>query len=415
MDIAYGQNTRIASLNSALLDTVVWDPRTCPFPSSCSTPHQTRTPTDAIAPDLPLSNRFSVLTVDSPALVAALDSNADFPPLQRDVPKHQKSSAKTSARRRILKEAVRRRTSGTVNPAPAQSRSPSLQHRAHLSASPPVVLRPEQAAAHPAAPRSPVVPRSQSTEAQSVSPRPQAEQRPQQAAATSVQLADNAPLQLGSTAEGLIADGSTHTVPVQVTSASSPQPSSSHAVPLSSNPQPPPQPLFPPTTIIVGDSIIRHVHFFNAKTHCFPGATVSKIVQELPSLLQSMPPTIHRAVIHVGTNDMSQARSELTKRDFKELFNVLKPWIINGLSVFVSGPLPALYRGDERFSRTRLLNTWLNSTCRSHHIHFIDNFNLFWNRPSHFKPDGLHLNRFGSRILSDNFQYTISNSTPAPN
>ncbi|KAF3856937.1 hypothetical protein F7725_017660, partial [Dissostichus mawsoni] len=35
-----------------------------------------------------------------------------------------------------------------------------------------------------------------------------------------------------------------------------------------------PRPLFAPTTLIIGDSIIRNIRFFNAATRCLPGATV---------------------------------------------------------------------------------------------------------------------------------------------
>ncbi|XP_065809456.1 uncharacterized protein [Labrus bergylta] len=54
----------------------------------------------------------------------------------------------------------------------------------------------------------------------------------------------------------------------QVVTAERPQadPDSTHS--------PPPCPLFPPTTLIIGDSITRNVRFFNATTPCLPGATV---------------------------------------------------------------------------------------------------------------------------------------------
>lgn len=416
MDVASGQHKRIASLNHTLLDTVIWDPHTCPSPS-CSTPQLANTPRHTNAPSLPLSNRFTVLTTDSPS-PAPYDSH-DFPPLQRSEPKQQRPS-KASARRKILEEAVQRRSRTPSASAPA----PPLSPRLHAPSSPPpVVPRSQQAAAPSAAPsppRSPVMPRPQQAGTDPVSPRSQGEQRPQQAAAPPVQTAEGASLQLGVTGESASGDdscpspgrpGSSHESSVLLQLSSSVE----TAPPNSPQSAPPPLPLFPPSTIIIGDSIIRNVRFFNATTHCFPGATVTKIVNILPDILQAMPSSIHRIVVHVGTNDMPHAQSEATKRDFNELFNVLKPWIINGLSVFVSGPLPALYRGDERFSRTRNLNTWLNFICRSHHIHFIDNFNLFWNRPSLFRLDGLHLNRFGSRILTDNFLYTISTSTPAYN
>lgn len=44
-------------------------------------------------------------------------------------------------------------------------------------------------------------------------------------------------------------------------------------------------PLFSPTTLIIGDSIIRKIRFFDAVTHCFPGATVSTILTKLQELL----------------------------------------------------------------------------------------------------------------------------------
>ncbi|XP_049889966.1 uncharacterized protein LOC126383485 isoform X2 [Epinephelus moara] len=77
--------------------------------------------------------------------------------------------------------------------------------------------------------------------------------------------------------------------------------SSSHETPHSASPRP----LFPPTTLITGDSITRHIRFFNAVTHCFPGATVPVILQKLPDLLNTLPSSIHRIIVHVGINDSS--------------------------------------------------------------------------------------------------------------
>ena len=61
------------------------------------------------------------------------------------------------------------------------------------------------------------------------------------------------------------------------------------------DPSPPPActqssslcPLFSPSTLIVGDSIIRDVHFFNTATHCFPGATAPVILGKLKELIPS--------------------------------------------------------------------------------------------------------------------------------
>ncbi|KAL7388385.1 hypothetical protein ABVT39_012846 [Epinephelus coioides] len=139
-------------------------------------------------------------------------------------------------------------------------------------------------------------------------------------------------------------------------------------------------------------------------THCFPGDTVPVILEKLPGLLRSLPSSITRVVIHVGCNDASRQQSELTKKDFNALFRLLND---TGKSVFISGPLPIHTLGAGHFSRLLYLNTWLQSTCRAFNFGFIDNFNLFWNRPSSYKADGVHPNRLGSQMLTANIRHTV--------
>uniref|UniRef100_A0A7N6BPX2 Uncharacterized protein n=1 Tax=Anabas testudineus TaxID=64144 RepID=A0A7N6BPX2_ANATE len=105
-----------------------------------------------------------------------------------------------------------------------------------------------------------------------------------------------------------------------------------------------------------------HIRFFNAATHCFPGATVPVILDKLPSLLDSLPSSIVRVIVHVGSCDTTRQHSELTKKDFNALFSFLKSC---GKSVFISGPIPTLGRGIGRFSRILSLHTWLQSACMS--------------------------------------------------
>uniref|UniRef100_A0A3B5B1B8 SGNH hydrolase-type esterase domain-containing protein n=1 Tax=Stegastes partitus TaxID=144197 RepID=A0A3B5B1B8_9TELE len=151
---------------------------------------------------------------------------------------------------------------------------------------------------------------------------------------------------------------------------------------VAGSPHLPPRPLFRPTTLIVGNSIIRNVHFFNATTRCFLGASVS------------IPPSVCHVVIHVGMNDTARRQSERTKKDFMDLFALLESC---GKSVFISGPISTLPHSAERFSRLLSLNTWLHHTCAAHHLLFIDNFNLFWNRPQFYRPDGLDPSRWAAR------------------
>uniref|UniRef100_A0A3B3DLX2 SGNH hydrolase-type esterase domain-containing protein n=1 Tax=Oryzias melastigma TaxID=30732 RepID=A0A3B3DLX2_ORYME len=165
-----------------------------------------------------------------------------------------------------------------------------------------------------------------------------------------------------------------------------------------------PRPLFTPSTLIIGDSITRNIRYFNAITRSFPGATVTDILRRMPDLLCSLPSTITRIIVHVGTNDTALQQSEVTKRDFIDLFSFL---LDTGKTVFVSGPIPTLTRGSTRFSRILALNIWLQSTSHKFRFGFIDNFNLFWNRPSFYRHDGLHPSPLGNSILTANIQHTV--------
>ncbi|CAJ1076477.1 hypothetical protein GBF38_007428 [Xyrichtys novacula] len=94
------------------------------------------------------------------------------------------------------------------------------------------------------------------------------------------------------------------------------------------------------------------VRFFNAVTRCLPGATVPVILNELPGLLRSLPATVSKVIVHVGCNDTARKQSELLKIDFRDLLSLLRT---TGKAVFISGPIPTLARGAERFSGSLLI------------------------------------------------------------
>ncbi len=156
-----------------------------------------------------------------------------------------------------------------------------------------------------------------------------------------------------------------------------------------------------PRTLIVGDSIIRNVSSRTATTCCFPQATVSDVNKELRSIVMKHK-TANRVIIHVGKNDIRKRQSEMLKQDFSELFETLQRLEVQS---FISGPLPA--RGTNMFSRLLGLNTWLQRTCSTKGVNFIDNFNIFWGHRQLFKLDGLHPNKLGARVLKDNFYFSL--------
>ena len=102
-------------------------------------------------------------------------------------------------------------------------------------------------------------------------------------------------------------------------------------------------------------------------------------------------------IIHTGALDVVKQQSEVLKQDFNDLLNKVR--CLN-TEVFISGPLPTVWRGDERISRLLMLNRWLKDTCAAQSVNFIDNFNIFWERRHLFEADGFCLNKSGVQLLS---------------
>ena len=66
----------------------------------------------------------------------------------------------------------------------------------------------------------------------------------------------------------------------------------------------------PPSTLVVGDSIMRNIKHRSAVTCSLSGAKVSDITQQLPSLLDKYH-YIQKVVIHVDCNDIRDQSTEL--------------------------------------------------------------------------------------------------------
>ncbi len=75
--------------------------------------------------------------------------------------------------------------------------------------------------------------------------------------------------------------------------------------------------------------------------------------------------------------------------------------------IIVLKPLPTYRQGHKRFSRVFALNEWLLSWCKDQKLLFVNNLNLFWERPRVFRADGLHPSRVGAELLSDNISRTL--------
>uniref|UniRef100_A0A9J7Y7H4 SGNH hydrolase-type esterase domain-containing protein n=1 Tax=Cyprinus carpio carpio TaxID=630221 RepID=A0A9J7Y7H4_CYPCA len=161
--------------------------------------------------------------------------------------------------------------------------------------------------------------------------------------------------------------------------------------------------------VIVGDSIVRHVRATLAEgkvhTHCLPGARVLDVSAQIPAILKA-DESPRAVVLHAGVNDITQRQTETLKRDFRSLIETVRS-TTPAATIIVSGPLPTYRRGHERFSRLFALNEWLLSWCKEQKLLFVNNWNLFWERPRLFRADGLHPSRVGAELLSDNISRTL--------
>ncbi|XP_051781216.1 uncharacterized protein LOC127527224 [Erpetoichthys calabaricus] len=170
-------------------------------------------------------------------------------------------------------------------------------------------------------------------------------------------------------------------------------------------------PSTPGDVIVVGDSIVRNCNIAcpNRKSFvsCFPGACVRDVMRRVATIYKKHK---NRAVgsiaLHAGVNDIRHRQSEILKADFAALIKDTKERTLSA-RIFISGPLSLVRQSNEYYSRLLVLNNWLKGFCKNQDIGFIDNWDLFWERPCFFKWDGLHLNRFSTRVFSENIAKTI--------
>ncbi|XP_056121163.1 uncharacterized protein LOC130099479 isoform X1 [Rhinichthys klamathensis goyatoka] len=161
--------------------------------------------------------------------------------------------------------------------------------------------------------------------------------------------------------------------------------------------------------VIIGTSMVRHVRATSGKgkvrTHCFPGARVLDVAAQVPEILNGEE-RVGAVVLHAGTNDIRLRQTEVLKKDYRSLIETVRSTVPEA-TIIVSGPLPTYRQGQERFSRLFALNEWLMSLCNEQKLLFVNNWNLFWERPRLYRADGLHPSRIGAAVLSDNISKTL--------
>ena len=131
-----------------------------------------------------------------------------------------------------------------------------------------------------------------------------------------------------------------------------------------------------PRTLIVGDGAVKEIGTLCNRRHtkvlCFTNSLVLDISTKILDIAAANS-TVETLILHTGALDVVKQQSEVLKQDFIELLDKVRSLDI---ALFISGPLPTIRGGDERFSRLLMLNKWLKTTCATRSVNFIDNFNI---------------------------------------
>lgn len=126
-----------------------------------------------------------------------------------------------------------------------------------------------------------------------------------------------------------------------------------------------------PQTLTVGDFGVKDLRYMcgqRTKVLCFPKDTVSDVRDKVAQTVADHP-TVENLILHVGSNDVAKKQSEVLKEDFTELLDTIS---CLGIRILISGSLPPIRGGVERFSRLFSLNTWMSAVWTTHsHTQFI--------------------------------------------
>ena len=164
-----------------------------------------------------------------------------------------------------------------------------------------------------------------------------------------------------------------------------------------------------PTTVILGDSIIKNV-YSNAilkstrhKKHVavkhFSGAKIEDMKHYVKSTQEKKPTQI---IIHVSTNDLPDNKnSDEIANEIVGFANSIKTSENNVVVSSIAS------RKDRFNNKAKEVNKNLKDKCEEHDLQLIKHNNI--NPFRHTNAKGLHLNNYGDKPLTRNFTSFIEN------
>ena len=150
---------------------------------------------------------------------------------------------------------------------------------------------------------------------------------------------------------------------------------------------------------LVGDSmILGQLKEFCArapksrKRFCIRGGGVDDINAAIEEVTKQAPDNT-TYIIYVGTNDVTQTRSEELLEKYRQL---LRNYKNKSTNIIVSGILPRMSAGSQFYNQATSINSHIVNLCTEEEISFINLWDNFYYDESLFRDDGVHLNGVGA-------------------
>ena len=135
------------------------------------------------------------------------------------------------------------------------------------------------------------------------------------------------------------------------------------------------------------------VVFPGAITYSISGGKVQDCIKQIALLLECHP-SVHTVIVHTGMCDVMSRQSTKLQLEFECLTSTVENL---GRTCVLSGPIPTLRHGSERFSKLFSLHHWLQNFCTAIGQGYVNHFDTFWGNPHLLRSDGLHPNRAGTK------------------
>ena len=164
-----------------------------------------------------------------------------------------------------------------------------------------------------------------------------------------------------------------------------------------------------PTTVILGDSIVKNVYgnaitkWVKHRKHVvvkhFSGAKIDDMKHYVKPTQEKQPAQI---IVHIGTNDLSSNKNSDEIAD--EIVNFAKSIKTDENNIVISSIVP---RKDRLNNKAKEVNLHFKEKCEANNLSLIEHHNI--NPYRHINAKGLHLNNYRDNQLTKNFTRFIEN------